>query len=499
MAILETAIRNGKIRGFETQTKGITCFLGIPYAKAPEGELRWRSPERPENWDGVRVCDDFGMSCWQRDSSSAPFFRELVEKNPVAPRPLRMSEDCLSLNVWTPAESDRERLPVMVWFYGGGLQGGTSDDIIFDGEGLCGYGVVLVTVNYRTGVFGYFGLDELEEETEYHSSGNYGLQDQILSLRWVKENIAAFGGDSENITIFGCSGGGRSVQGVCCSPAARGLVKHAIIHSAGGLNPNYSLEYKALKARGREFMEYCGKTSLSQMRAIPAKELQETYEAFRKQFNITGDGYYLPVEMDEIVRQGGQADIDYILSTTMNEIKWPVREQVTVENFKDHVFGERTQIFGSICRPETDEQAMDYATWAEVYEMKGAQLAWAKLQAKSAKKPVYLASFDHPMPHSGLASHGDDQYYVFHTLRKFWFPTGKEDDDLSRMMMLRWTNFAKTGDPNAEGLVKWTQYTADSPLTMSFTTAADSCMKDKKVREIEELADVYIHWGENRK
>ncbi len=498
MAILETAVKSGNVKGFETETKGISCFLGIPYAEAPKGELRWRSPKPKERWEGVRLCDDFGPSCYQRDGSAAPFWKELVEKNPVPPRPLRMSEDCLSLNIWTPAASANERLPVMVWFYGGGLQGGTSDDIIFDGEGLCQYGVVLVTVNYRTGVFGYFGLDALEEETEYRTSGNYGLQDQILSLRWVKENIAAFGGDADNVTIFGCSGGGRSVQGVCCSPVARGLVRHAIIHSAGGLNPNYSLEYSALKARGEEFVQYCGKSSLAEMRAIPAPELQAKYEAFRKQFNITGDGYFLPVTMDEIVRRGGQADLDYILSTTANEIKWPVREKVTVRNFKDHVFGERTQIFGSICRPETDEQAMDYAQWAEVYEMKGAQLGWAKLQAASGKKPVYLASFDHPMPHSGLASHGDDQYYVFHTLRKFWFPSTKEDDDLSRMMMLRWTNFAKTGNPNAEGLAEWTQYTPDSPLTMSFTTAQGSSMKDKKVREIEELAEVYIHWGEDR-
>ena len=245
-------------------------------------------------------------------------------------------------------------------------------------------------------------------------------------------------------------------------------------------------------------MEFCGKSDLAAMRAIPAQELQAKYEAFRKQFNITGDGYFLPVEMDEIVRRGEQADLDYILSTTANEIKWPVREKLTVETFKNHVFGERTQIFGSICRPQTDEQAMDYAQWAEVYEMKGAQLGWAKLQAKSGKKPVYLASFDHPMPQSGLASHGDDQYYVFHTLRKFWFPSTEEDEALSRMMMLRWTNFAKTGNPNAEGLALWTQYTLESPLTMSFTTADGSVMKDKKVPEIEALAEVYIHWGEDR-
>ena len=372
MAITETAVRAGRVRGTRTDVPGIARFLGIPYAEPCEGELRWRAPVEKKPWDGVLACTDYGMSCWQRDNAMAPFFREWTEKNPVPSRPLRMSEDCLSLNVWTPAGSPEEKLPVMVWFYGGGLQGGTSDDIIFDGEGLCQYGTVLVTANYRTGVFGYFGHPDLEDENEHHSSGNYGLQDQILALQWVRNNIAAFGGDPANITIFGCTGGGRSCQGIACSPLAGGLVQHAILHSAGGLNPNYSLNYGALKERGAEFMAFCGKKTIAEMRMIPAKELEESYERFSKQFNITGDGWVLPVEMDEAVRRGGQADIDYILSTTANEIRWPVREKVTRENFRNHVFGERTRIFGTTVDPKDDEQAMEYAEWCEVYEMKAA-------------------------------------------------------------------------------------------------------------------------------
>ena len=496
MAIMETIVRAGRLRGQETETTGISRFLGIPYAKAPEGAFRWRASEPVEGWEGIRDCTDFGSSCYQRDNSASPWFKEMREKNPVPPRPLRMSEDCLSLNVWTPAKSTEEKLPVMVWFYGGGLQGGTSDDIIFDGEGLCQYGVVLVTVNYRTGVFGYFGHDELEEENEHHSSGNYGLQDQILSLHWVKENIAAFGGDPDNVTIFGCSGGGRSCQGIACSPLAEGLVQHAVIHSAGGLNPKYSLEYESLKARGAEFMEFCGKKNIAGMREIPASVLEEKYEDFRKQFNITGDGWVLPKEMDEMVRLGRQADIDYILSTTANEIRWPVREPVTLANFEEHVFGERTQIFGATVAPKTDEEAMNYAEWCEVYEMKAAQLAWARMQAQQPKKPVYLASFEHQMPHTGLASHGDDQFFVFHTLRKFWFPSTEEDEKLSRLMMKIWTNFAKTGSPNGGGLPEWTPFTEESPRTMVLKSAEDCRMEERHVPEIEKLAGVYERWGD---
>ncbi|MBR6323043.1 MAG: carboxylesterase family protein [Lachnospiraceae bacterium] len=496
MPIIETRISTGLVRGQETAAEGITSFLGIPYAKPASGALRWHAPEPAEGWEGVRICDDFGYSCFQRDNSKSPYFEKMQRENPVPPRPLRMSEDCLSLNIWTPAGSADEKLPVMVWFYGGGLQGGTSDDIIFDGESLCRYGVILVTANYRTGVFGYFGHDELEQENAHHSSGNYGLQDQILALKWVRENIGAFGGNPQNVTIFGCSGGGRSCQGVACSPLAEGLVQHVIIHSAGGLNPNYSLEYSTLKKRGQEFIEYCGKQSVAKMREIPAAELQAKYEAFRKQFNITGDGWALPAEMDELVRRGAQADLDYILSTTANEIRWPLRGPVTMANFEEHVFGERTQIFGTTVAPKTDEEAKNYAEWCEVYEMKAAQLGWAELQAAQPKKPVYLASFEHPMPGTGLSSHGDDQFMVFHTLWKFHKEVRPEDEALSLLMMQIWTTFAKTGNPNGEGLPVWTPFTAESPNTMVLRQADDCRMEERHVPEIEKLAEVYRNWGD---
>ena len=497
MALTETVLRTGRIRGFETGAPGISAFLGIPYGAPTDGARRFAPPVPAAPWESVRDCFDFGESCWQPDKSSAPFFREQLARNPVPPRPLRMGEDCLSLNVWTPAQDSSARLPVMVWFYGGGLQAGTADDILFDGNGLCRHGVVLVTVNYRTGVFGYIGHEELEAESEHRSSGNYGLLDQLLSLRWVHENITAFGGDPGNVTIFGCSGGGRSVQGIACSPLSAGLVHHAICHSAGGLNPNYSLDYAALKRRGADFVAFCGKAHVSELREIPAAELQHKYEQFGQQFNITGDGWALPCTMDELVRRGQQADLDYLLSTTANEIRWPVDPPVTAATFATHRFGERTQIFGTTVHPETDAQAMLYAEWAEVFEMKAAQLAWAKAQAAQPKKPVWLASFDHPMPHTHLASHGDDQYYVFGTLRKFWYPATEEDDRLSELMMRIWTTFAKTGSPNAEGLPCWTPYTAEQPYTMAIRAFDDCAMEARAVPEIEKLADVYLRWGQD--
>lgn len=497
--ILQTVIRSGPVRGLETATPGITAFKGIPYAKAPVGDYRWKAPVAPKAWENERLCDDFGPSCWQPDNSVLPSFKRMQELNPVPPRPLVMDEDCLSLNVWTPAESSDERLPVMVWFYGGGLQAGTSDDILFDGEGLCRFGVLLVTVNYRTGVFGYFGHPALEAENEERSCGNYGLRDQIFALQWVKDNIAAFGGDADNVTIFGCSGGGRSVQGVACSPLGGGLVQHAICHSAGGLNPHYSMEYEPLKALGEEFVAYCGKQSIEEMREIPARELQTLYESFRKQFNITGDGYVLPYVMDEIVRRGEQADIDYLLCTMQDELIFPAKTPVSLENFDSlrNTFGLRTSILGRVVTPRSDEEAMDVVERAEAYEMKASQLAWAQVQAQQPKKPVRLGTFVHPVPshEDGSARHGDDQAYVFHTLFKFWYPYGEKDEALSQRLMQYWTNFAKTGDPNGEGLPLWTPYTVDSPLTLTIDT--DDCrMEDRSHFIIEQVAAAY---RENRR
>ena len=498
MALLETTVKNGKVQGILSGNPEVSAFLGIPYAKAPAGKLRFRAPEPAEPWEGTRICNDFGYSCWQRDSGKNEAFREMVKDRPVPFRFLRMDEDCLSLNVWTPAETPEEKLPVMVWFYGGGLQGGTSDDTTFDGEGLCGHGVVLVSANYRTGVFGYFAADALEEENEYLACGNYGLLDQVAALRWVHENIGAFGGDPGNVTIFGCSGGGRSCQGLSCTPLTKGLVHHVIIHSAGGLNPNYSTPREKLKELGEKFIRFCGKETVEDLREMPAEELQAYYDEFSKDFdnwfNITDDGYALKYTMDEVVRRGEQQDLDYILSTTKNEIVRPVKEPVTLAEFPGIKFGGRTAIFKEVCDPETDEQANDYVVNAESYEMKSAQLAWARVQAGQDKKPVWLCTFDHPAPGNKYALHGADQMYAFNTLNKQYFEVPEEDEKLSQTEMLYWTNFAKHGDPNGEGLVRWTPFTKDSPLT--FVIDVPECgMQLREVPVIEKLTETYINWG----
>lgn len=483
----------GALRG-KAEGEKLISFKGIPYAKAPVGELRWKSPQKPEPWEEIRECLEYGPSCYQIDDWDSPYNKKCRELNPVKPVRKVMSEDCLTLNIWTPTLRPEKEMPVMIWFYGGGLQGGTANDITFDGEGLCSYDVVLVTVNYRTGVFGYFGHEELENENEYHTSGNYGLQDQILALRWVKENIDVFGGDPSNITIFGCSGGGRSVQGLSCSPLSRGMIRHAICQSAGGLNPNYSLPYEKLKAYGKKFTEFCGCGSIKEMRQLSPEVLQKKYEQFGLQFNITNDGYYLPYTMDEMIRRGEYADIDYILSTMNDEIVIHFPEPVTLKNYMDcrKYHTERTALLAQVCIPETDEEAQRLAERAEVYEMKSAQLAWAKAVDRQGRKPVYLCTFDRKIPGTDQgAFHGADQYYVFHTLHRFWYPFTDADEQLSQRMMEYWTNFAKTGKPNGNGPQIWKPYTSKAPNT--FIIDAEECeMQDRHHPWIEKTSEFYL-------
>jgi len=497
MALMQVMTKSGPVQGILCDDPSMTKFLGIPFAAAPVGDLRWKGPVAPEPWQQVRICDDYGYSCWQRDNSTSPGFLLDCERNPVKPRPLRMDEDCLSLNIWTPAKKADEKLPVMVWFYGGGLQGGTSDDVIFDGEGLCSYGVILVTVNYRTGVFGYFAHESLEKENPYGATGNYGLLDQIFALEWVRDNIKAFGGDPGNVTIFGCSGGGRSVQGIACSPLSRGLVHHAVCHSAGGLNPDYSTDREELKRQGEAFLRLCGCETIEDLRKVPADVLQQKYQEFGFWFNITGDGYALAYPMDEVVRRGEQADLDYLLCTMDDEFIMPLRGEVNLANFEEvrKSYRGRTKILGQTVQPTTDEEAVDAVVHAEAYEMKAAQLAWARMQAEQDKKPVRLSTFIHKLPgEGGAARHGEDQFYIFHTLFRIWRPFTKEDDELSRKMMRYWTNFAKTGDPNGEGLEPWTPFTKESPLTLAIDVG-ECKMQDRTHPFLTQVSDVYMEWG----
>lgn len=417
--------------------EGNALYLGIPYAAPPVGDLRWRAPQKPIPWEGERLCDAYAPACIQNvDHSDQDFYGKEYYNHSAYPPPL--SEDCLYLNIWTPAESADAKLPVMMWIHGGGAQAGFSQEIPFDGDAFCRKGVILVTINYRLNIFGYFAHPELSAENN-GSSGNYGLMDQIAALGWVRENIALFGGDPENITVFGQSAGARSTNSICCSPLAKGLMRRAIVMSGGGLSglggKTRALTTAALEPRGIAMMEALGAANLAELRAIPGDVLFARYEKEYKGegFNICTDGYALPQAVPDAIRAGAHAQIDYL--------------------------------FGSTAQESAASVAPDPAP--NGIRMMASLRGWALLHARQGRKPAYTYCFSRSMPGDKAgAFHSADLWYIFGTLDVCWRPLTREDRVLSDTMIGYWTNFAKAGDPNGEGLPTWTPFTEENPAAM---------------------------------
>jgi len=435
----------GALQGV-TSEGGYALFKGVPYAAPPVGELRWKPSIDPQPWEGVRVCDTWGAACPQETphtDASAGYGKEFYAGPDYPPL---LDEDCLYLNIWTPAETGDEKLPVMMWMHGGGVQSGYSHEIEFDGDALCKRGVILVTINYRLNIFGYFAHPELSAESAYGASGNYGVHDQLQALRWIHDNIAAFGGDPDNVTIFGQSGGGRSTQALSCSPLAKGLVRRAIVQSAGGVTTAFGrMPREQMEARGVDFMAFTGCKNIAELRALPATELLAKFgdygraagdfkERMARGFNISTDGHALPLSMEDTLLEGKQLDLDYMLGS------------VTLDDGMGNMMA----------------------------SLRG----WATLQDRHGLKAPFLYRFTRELPEDDPndkrvlkgAFHSSELWYIFGTLDRCWRPMNEMDQELSELMSDYWTNFAKTGDPNGEGLPQWTRYTPDNKLHMQLDT-----------------------------
>ena len=276
MAITETKTKYGQVHG--VQKDGYTVFRGVPYAKPPVGEKRFCPPEEPACWEGVYKADHFGCVCPQTEHEPDSFYGKEFYLDPEFG--MNQSEDCLYLNIWTPANTVDEKLPVAFWIHGGAFMHGFSHESEFDGAAYCERGVILVTINYRLGAFGFLAHPWLSEESGVGRSGNYAILDQIAALKWVKENIAAFGGDPENITVFGQSAGCMSVQTLISSPLTENWISKAIFQSAGGYDTGLNRDMPLSEAEtiGQEFVELSGAKSLEELRAIPAEKIVELQE-----------------------------------------------------------------------------------------------------------------------------------------------------------------------------------------------------------------------------
>jgi para-nitrobenzyl esterase len=468
---LEVKTDKGKVRGDFTTDQKVIAFKGIPYAAPPVGDLRWKPPVPAVKWKGVKDTSQFGSHCIQSGGYPDMIFHDPGE-----------SEDCLTLNVWTPKGAKPGSLPVMVWIYGGGFNTGGTSESRQDGQFLAHRNVVVVSMNYRLGIIGFFAHPELTAESEHHASGNYGLMDQAAAIQWVVHNIKDFGGDPSNITIFGESAGSFSVSAQLASPLAKGLIQKAIGESGGAFYSS-GLSFKPremLEKTDAEFAENAFHTSkLADLRKLPAADLVKAAMAKTTppppRFGPDVDGYFLPDSVPNIYAAGDQAHIPLLAGWNADEARAEVtlaKQKMTAERFKAQAqaeFDADAGRFLEVYPASTDEQAEESAgDFASDRFIAFSTWRWIEAQVQTGNAPVYRYRLDLGSPgdknHSASmgAFHSDDIEYVFGALDSrpgaVW---RKEDRKLSAQIQTYWTNFARTGDPNRPStpdLPKWPTY-----------------------------------------
>jgi para-nitrobenzyl esterase len=457
-------VEGGYVSGLVNANGDVHIFKGIPFAAPPVGPLRWKAPQSVQTWSGVKVCDKFGASPMQ--AKPVPFSmwtREfLIPAEPI-------SEDCLTLNVWTGAKSASEKRPVIVWIYGGGFMSGGSAVPIYDGEAMAKKGIVFVGINYRVGIFGFFAHPELTKESGKNASGNYGLMDQVAALQWVKKNIGAFGGDAENVTIAGQSAGSMSVNCLVASPLASGLFENAIAQSGASFaNGNSSLE-KA-EEEGKQIMKSLNVSSISEMRSIAAEDLMKKAQGFRGPII---DGFVLPDAIVNIFKNGKENKVN--LMTGWNEDEGlmfgPAKKANDFEKEAITKYGSDAQKFLKFYPASNDSvAALSQLNLSRDMIFGVHNYTWANIQSTRASK-VYVYRFTRKVPATGEyvkygAFHTGEVPYAYDNLRFVNRPWEPIDHKLASIMSAYWTYFAKIGNPNGVDLPVWDAYTSTDKKIM---------------------------------
>jgi para-nitrobenzyl esterase len=489
-----TKTKNGTVRGIPAADPRITIFKGVPFAAPPVGELRWRAPQPAADWKGVRACLEFAPIAMQRIPGEDPqafYAREWHVEPEVA-----MDEDCLYLNIWTNAKTGHEKMPVMVWIYGGGLMEGYPTEMEFDGERIARRGVILVSVNYRLNVFGFFTHPEIIKNSPDGFVANWGYLDQKVGIDWVHRNIANFGGDPDNITIFGQSAGGGSVLAHLNSPLAKGAFAKAIVQSGGGVNVKNMLDklppfldFAGLAKQGEDFFKFVGVKNLTEAKAIDSKTLMAKHVEFGKYWNATTDGKYVVEDSSASVLSGHQHKIPVMIGTTTGEsLTGPTDDNI--EAWAKDYFPDIAKEFCRLAREKATAEkiSLQQAATFNLFEL--AALIFCHTVAEQGQQPVYSYRFGPEIPGDDAgAFHSSDLWFEFETLAKCWRPFKGKHYDLARQMCNYWTNFARSGDPNgldADGtpMPKWTPYTLKSPLVMEFLDKPGMEKEQNKMKKL---------------
>ncbi|GAB3017336.1 carboxylesterase family protein [Niabella terrae] len=480
----QVRLKTGLLEG--TYNSGIRIFRGVPFARPPVGDLRWREPLPVLPWTGVRKADHFGPRAMQ-----LPLFSDMQFRSDG------MSEDCLYLNIWTPAPDSSARLPVLVYFYGGGLMAGDGSEYRYDGEQMARNGLLTITVNYRLTVFGFFSHPELSRESPHKASGNYGLLDQAMALRWVRDNITAFGGDPARITIAGESAGSFSVSAQMATPLSRDLIAGAIGESGALLGDRKIPDLREAETKGVRFMEQLKARNLQELRAMPAEKILEATKDFQMN-DVVLDGYFFNEPPLQIYREGRQSRVPLLVGWNAMEGDGQALLGSThsVAAFRAGVqkwYGKQADALFTQYMPKTDSQALAVATRLVSDRFIGyGTWRWSDIHARTGDATVFRYFYEQPRPRlrdapenspPGHAVHSAEIEYALGNLptnRVYdWQP---QDYRVSKILQSYFVNFVKTGNPNGLGLPQWPQVRGGGPATVMHI-GADNRAAPEQYRE----------------
>lgn len=482
---------SGFVSGYFDNVNGINIYKGIPFAAAPVGQLRWKAPQPALPWHGVKECTVFSASPMQPKPVS--FF--MIGPEFVVPQS-PLSEDCLYLNIWTGAHPSKELRPVLVWIYGGGFMTGGAAAAGYSGESLAKQGIVFVSFNYRLGVFGFLSHPDLTAESKNHSSGNYALLDQIAAIKWVKNNIRAFGGDPDKITIAGQSAGAASVNCLLSSPLSRGLFSGAIAESGSLVLENPFLNMKTLavaEKQGEQLQKKLNAKNLQELRNIPAEELQKNGSGM---YSPIIDGYIMPMSVAETYRKGLQIHVPFLTGWNADEgLLFGISSK---EDFAKQAtgFGSDSDLFKKYFPAETDSESLSSQIAFSVDKTIGvSQYLWAVKQNENTDIRTFLYQFERKPPAEGTmkkfgAYHTAEIGYALNNLdsiHRNWEPV---DRIIEKEISALWVQFTKTGDPNSAEKTVWPAFSASSPQAIYFGKTIQS----KPLASKAALDFIYVHY-----